>query len=366
MKILIMGGSGTISTALTARLALTSQADVFVVNRGNKNAEIDTACEREAVLLNLSVKKPVYIQADCKDEARMNAVVADLLKKDERFDAVIDFIAFTQDDAARDKRVFSGKTKQYIFISSASAYCKPLNDYRITESTPLANPFWRYSRDKIACENLLTDAFRSEGFPVTIIRPSHTYCERSVPLGLHGKEGSWQVVRRMLDGKSVIIHGDGTSLWTMTHSRDFARALCALVCNARAVGETVQITGDESLTWNQIYGFIVGAAGVPLRAVHISSDFLIKAGALALTQSGAYDFNGTLLGDKAHSVVFDNAKLKRLTNGFCSQIRFEDGVRETIHHILKHPELQRLDPEFDAWCDKVIAAQKKALDFLKN
>jgi nucleoside-diphosphate-sugar epimerase len=181
------------------------------------------------------------------------------------------------------------------------------------------------------------------------VRPSHTYDERNVPLGVHGKNGSWQVVKRIQEGKPVIIHGDGTSLWTMTSSADFARAFTGLVGNIHAIGEAVQITSDETLSWNQIYQAIANVLGKPLKAVHITIEFLAQAGP-------EYDFTGSLTGDKAASVVFDNSKIKRLVPGFYAQIRFDQGIRETIHNILANPNLQKDDPEFDAFCDRVIAA----------
>jgi len=189
-------------------------------------------------------------------------------------------------------------------------------------------------------------AYRSKGFPITIVRPSHTYDERSVPLGVHGNKGSWQVVKRMIEGKPVIIHGDGTSLWTMTHNSDFASAFTGLMGNMHATGEAVQITSDETLDWNQIYGAIADALNVRLKAVHISSEYLAN--------NGPYDFTGSLIGDKANSVVFDNTKLKRLVPGFCAKVRFDQGIRRTIDHVLSHKECQTDDPEFDAWCDKII------------
>jgi nucleoside-diphosphate-sugar epimerase len=271
---------------------------------------------------------------------------------------VADFIAFTPDHVEKDYRIFKGLCNQYIFISSASAYQKPLSSYQITESTPLANPFWEYSRNKIACEELLMEKYRGDGFPFTIVRPSHTYDERNVPIGVHGNKGSWQVIKRMLDGKSVIIHGDGTSLWTLTHNSDFARAFIGLMGNIQAIGEAVQITSDESLTWNQIYSTIADALNVQLKAVHISSDFLARA---TSPQRGPYDFTGGLIGDKANTVVFDNSKLKRLVPGFYAHVRFDQGIRETLAYILSHRECQDEDQEFDAWCDKVIAAQEKAI-----
>lgn len=188
--------------------------------------------------------------------------------------------------------------------------------------------------------------YRENGFPVTIVRPSHTYDERSVPLGVHGKAGSWQVLKRMIEGKPVIIHGDGTSLWTLTHNSDFAKGYCGLVGNIHAIGQAFHITSDESLTWDQIYHIIADALGVELKAVHIPSDFLASV--------SDYDLTGSLIGDKANSVIFDNSKLKRAVPGFTATVRADQGVRSTIQHILSHPELQCEDIEFDRWCDKVI------------
>ncbi len=266
--------------------------------------------------------------------------------------AVCDFIAFVKPQLERDYRLFSGRTKQFIFISSASAYNKLPADYVIDEGTTLANPYWQYSRDKIECEEFLMKMYRENGFPVTIVRPSHTYCERSVPLGVHGKNGSWQVIRRMLDGKPVIIHGDGTSLWTMTDSRDFAAGFTGLFGNPHAIGEAFQITGDETLTWNQIYGKIADALGVELKPYYVSSEFLAAV--------GDYDFTGSLIGDKSNSVVFDNSKLKRAVPGFTAKIRFDEGIRRTIEYILLHKELQTEDGEFDEWCDRVIDTLEQA------
>ena len=245
-----------------------------------------------------------------------------------------------------------------MFISSASAYQKPLSDYRITEGTPLANPYWEYSRNKIACEDYLMKMYREEGFPVTIVRPSHTYDERSVPLGVHGNNGSYSVIKRMKEGKPVIIHGDGTSLWTITHNSDFAKAFVGLLGNVHAIGEAVQITSDESVTWNQLYQIIADTLGVKLNAVHVSSEFL--------TACSDYDFEGSLTGDKSNTVVFDNSKLKRLVPGFNATVRADQGVRSTIEYVLSHPECQIEDEAFDAWCDKVVAALAKAVDEIKN
>ncbi|MDI4649875.1 SDR family oxidoreductase [Cohnella hashimotonis] len=338
MKALFIGGTGTISAAITRQLSAQG-CELYLLNRGTRNGELPP-----------NVKT---IEADINDEARVAELIRDL-----SFDVVADFIAFVPAQLERDYRLFAGKTKQFIFISSASAYQKPLSDYRITESTPLANPYWEYSRNKIACEEYLMKQYREQRFPITIVRPSHTYDERSIPLGVHGSKGSWQVAKRMLEGKPVLIHGDGTSLWTMTHNEDFAKGFIGLMGNLHAIGESVQITSDESLTWNQIYAAIADALDVPLCAVHAPSEFLAAC--------SREDFTGGLTGDKANSVVFDNAKLKRLVPGFTADIRFDQGIQRTVAHILAHPELQREDPEFDGWCDKVIEALEEAASAVKR
>lgn len=334
MKALFIGGTGTISSAITRKLSTMPEWEVYVLNRGNRN---DT--------LPASIKT---IKADINDEA---AVAAQL--KGMTFDCVCEFIGFEPAHVERDYRLFNGKTKQYIYISSASAYQKPLSNYHISESTPLSNPHWLYSRNKIACEEFLMKMYRENSFPITIVRPSHTYDERSIPLGVHGKNGSWQVAKRMLEGKPVIIHGDGTSLWTMTHNSDFAKGYIGLMGNIHAIGESFHITSDERLTWNQIYQTIANCLGVELKACHVSSEFLNSVGP-------DYDFEGSLIGDKANSVVFDNSKLKRIVPEFCATTRFDQGIAKTIANVLAHPELQKEDKEFDEWCDKVIAAQEQA------
>lgn len=329
MKILFIGGTGTISMAISRLLA--EQGDeLWLLNRGTRTHELPADNVRR-------------ISCDINDEAEVARVL-----EGETFDAVADFIAFVPSQLERDYRLFRDKTRQFLFISSASAYQKPLSDYRITESTPLSNPYWEYSRNKIACEEYLIRQYREKGFPITIIRPSHTYDERSIPLGVHGSAGSWQVARRILDGKPVIIHGDGTSLWTLTHNSDFARAFTGLLGNIHAIGEAVHITSDESLSWNQIYSIIADALGEELKPVHISSDFLAAG--------SEYDLEGGLLGDKAHSVVFDNSKIKRLVPGFAASIRFDQGIKATIRNILAHPDLQKPDEAFDIWCDRIIGA----------
>ena len=328
MRVLLIGGTGTISMAITKKLA-TEGHDVYLLNRGNRSSEVPS---------NVKV-----IKADINNEEEVLDKLGDL-----KFDAVGEFIGFVPEQVERDVRLFKGRTKQYIYISSASAYHKPVADYRITEGTALANPYWEYSRNKIACEDYLMKEYRDNGFPVTIVRPSHTYDERSIPMGVHGDKGSYQVIKRMLEGKKVIIHGDGTSLWTMTFNEDFAKAYCGLIGNPHAIGEAFQITSDETLTWNQIYQCIADALGVELKAVHVSSELL--------TGLSNYDFEGSLTGDKACSVVFDNSKIKAAVPSFKATIPFSQGVRRSIDYVLSHPECQIEDPEFDAWCDKVIDA----------
>ena len=334
MKALFIGGTGTISTAIVRRLAEELGWEVWLLNRGNR-----------------AVPEGVHqIIADISDETD----VAQKLEGME-FDVVNEFIGFAPEQVERDYRLFRGKTKQYIFISSASAYHKPAASYIITEGTTLANPHWEYSRNKIACEEFLMNKYREEGFPVTIVRPSHTYDERNVPLGVHGKKGFYQVIRRMLDGKPVIIQGDGSSLWTATFNTDFAIGYTGLMGNRHAIGEAFQITGDETLTWDQIYQTIADALGVKLNAYHVSSDFLSAAG-----DKYGFDFEGSLTGDKSVSVVFDNRKLKRVVPDMKTTVRFDQGVRIALDYVLSHPECQVEDPEFDAWCDRVITALEEA------
>lgn len=333
MKVLMIGGTGTISMAIT-RLLCQSDWEVYLLNRGSRRAEAPAGIH--------------WIQADMNEEAAVQQAIEGL-----QFDCVCQFIGFEPWQVERDIRLFSGKTKQYLYTSSASAYHKPGADYRITEGTTLANPYWQYSRNKIACEEVLMKAYREQQFPVTIIRPSHTYDNRSVPLGVHGDKGSFQVLKRMLEGKPVIIHGDGTSLWTMTHNTDFAKGYVGLMGNPHAIGEAFQITNDETLTWNQIYSTIARCLGVELKPYYVSSYFLAA--------TGKYDMLGSLIGDKANSVVFDNRKLKAAVPDFRPTVHFEQGVAEAIANVMAHPELQQEDPAFDAWCDQVIAAQDNAL-----
>ncbi|MDR3120408.1 MAG: SDR family oxidoreductase [Clostridiales bacterium] len=326
-KALFIGGTGTISGACTRR-ALEAGFEVTLLNRGSSPAP----------------RGARQIVCDISDEA---AVRAKLTGEAAWFDVVADFIAFRPEQAERDVRLFSGAAGQYIFISSASVYQKPAAYYLITESTPLSNPYWQYARDKIACELTLMEAYRGSGFPVTIVRPSHTYNETKVPVAIHGKAGSWQVLRRILDGKPVLVPGDGLTWWTFTWSADFAAGFVGLMGNPHALGEAVHITSDEKLTWNAAYQTLGRALGREPLLAHVSVDTLKR-----------FDpaLEGPLLGDKANSVIFDNSKLKRLVPGFAATTRYDEGARAAVEYLLAHEALQNPDPEFDAFCDRVVSA----------
>ena len=330
----MIGGTGTISSAITRQLAAAGH-DLWLLNRGTHKDEVPE-----------NVKQVIV---DINDEQRVKELLGD-----NHFDAVCEFIGFVTSQVERDIRLFAGRTHQYVYISSASAYNKPARNHIITEGTTLANPHWQYSRDKIACEELLMKAYREDGFPVTIVRPSHTYCERGVPLSIHGPKGSWPVLKRMMEGKPVLIHGDGSSLWTLTWNEDFARGFIGLLGNPRAIGEAFQIMSDETLSWTQVYSCVAQALNVELHPYYVSSAFL------AAVCPKEYDLEGNLLGDKALTVAFDCTKLKLAVPGFCATTRFDEGVRHCIAYLLAHPELQVDDPEFDAWCDRVIEVQEAA------
>lgn len=335
MKALLIGGTGTISTEIS-RLCVRKGWDLTLLNRGQKT--------------DLFPEGAKLLQADMNREDEVRAAL-----EGTSWDVVADFIAFTPEQAERDIRLFEGRTAQYMFISSASAYQKPLSSPWITEGTPLHNPYWEYSRNKAACERVLRDAYDRRGFPVTIIRPSHTYCERSMPVAVHGSKGSFQVLERIRNGKRIIIPGDGTTLWTLTHSRDFAVAFEGLMGNAHALGETFHITGDESLTWNQIHEIIGAALGQEVRAAHIPSE------TLGLLWP---EMTGNLTGDKSNTVLFDNTKIKRAVPAFVQTTDFSRGAREGVAYIYSHPECQVPDPAFDDWCDRLLEAWDRAVETL--
>lgn len=333
MKALFIGGTGVISSSVTA-LCLAKGWDVTLLNRGHS-----------------PLPAGVHgITADIRDEAAAAAALAG-----HRFDVVGQFVGYNAADAERDIRLFSGITGQYIFISSASAYQKPAVQWPVTESTPLINPYWQYSRDKAAAEQVLLRAFAEKGFPATIVRPSHTYCARKVPVGLHGDRGSWQVLQRIREEKPVLISGDGSSLWTLTWADDFAKGYVGLMANPHAAGNAFHITSDEHMSWDQIYGILADALGKPLHACHVASDFLAAAGR-------QYDLRGQMLGDKAVTVWFDNSKLRRAVPDFACTMPMAEGLRHCVDYALAHPETQTPDPDFDRWCDRVAAAQQAALE----
>ena len=333
MKVLFIGGTGIISTAST-RLAAERGIDLTLLRRGEHATDLPS---------NVSA-----ITADITDEA---AVVEALGK--ECFDAVVDWVAFTAADVERDIRLFRGRTNQFIFISSASAYQKPVGHYLITESTPLANPYWQYSRDKIACEERLMKAYREEGFPITIVRPSLTYGDTQIVLAVNSWLKPWTAVDRMRRGKKVIVPGDGSSLWVSTHNSDFAQGLVGLLGHQQAIGHAFHITSDEVLTWDQLYRITAQAAGVEAQIVHIASDYV---GACLPDEVGG------LTGDKAVSVVFDNSKIKRFVPGYCAKVPFAQGIQRTIDWFDADSRRKQIDEDANASWDKLIDAYESGLD----
>jgi nucleoside-diphosphate-sugar epimerase len=322
MRVLFIGGTGVISSACT-RLAVARGIDLTLFNRGQTSRPIP-----EDVRI---------LQGDVRDRGSLARALGKAT-----FDAVVNWINFTPEQVAADIEFFRGRTGQFIFISSASAYQKPLSGLPITESTPLFNPYWAYSRAKIDCEERLVEAYRGTGFPITIVRPSHTYDRTMVPL-----LGHYTALDRMRKGKKVIVHGDGTSLWVLTHHEDFAKGFVGLLGNPHAIGHAVQITSDEVLTWNQIYTLLAQAAGVEPQIVHVPSDTI----AAFDPEEGA-----GLLGDKAHSVIFDNSKLKRLVPGFCATIPFAQGAAEIVAWYDADPARQVVDEGVNQLFDRIIAA----------
>ncbi|WP_299036429.1 SDR family oxidoreductase [uncultured Pseudokineococcus sp.] len=325
LKVLFIGGSGVISSACSA-LAVERGLDLTVLNRGTTSSRP----------LPEGVR---VLQADVRDAASVREALGD-----EEFDVVVDWVAFTPEHVRTDLELFTGRTGQYVFISSASAYQTPPLRVPVVESTPLRNPFWQYSRDKIACEELLTQRYREDGFPVTVVRPSHTYDKTLLPF-----DGGWTVVDRMRRGEEVVVHGDGTSLWTLTHHRDFAQGFTGLLGNQRALGEAVHITSDEALTWDQIFRTVAAAAGVEPRIVHVPSD------AIAAADAG---WGAGLLGDKAHSMVFDNSVLKGLVPGFAATTPFSRGAREVVEWYDADPSRQVVDEHMDAVMSRLVEAHR--------
>ncbi|MDF9276803.1 SDR family oxidoreductase [Arthrobacter sp. EH-1B-1] len=324
VKILCIGGTGVISTAVVDR-ALAQGYSVTVLNRGTT---IERPVASRAEVLTADIRKPDEVRAALGNRT---------------FDVVVDFVAFTPDHIAADIELFTGRTGQYVFISSASAYQKPPAALPIRESTPLRNPFWQYSREKIACEDLLVAEYRERGFPVTIVRPSHTYDHTKIAIA-----GGWTDIARMRAGRPVLVHGDGTSLWTLTHSTDFAKAFVGLLGLPQAIGDSFTITSDEFLTWNRIYQLFAEAAGAPEpELVHVASETIA---------AHLPDLGSQLLGDKSHSVIFDNSKIKALVPDFICTTPFALGAREIVAWYDADPNRQQVDFELDAAFDRIIAA----------
>jgi len=321
LKVLFIGGSGIISSACS-QLAAERGLDLYLLNRGSTSLRQEPA-------------GATVLRGDIRDVASATTALGDL-----SFDAVVDWVAFTPEHVQADVDLFRGRTKQYVFISSASAYQTPPERVPVTESTPLRNPFWQYSRDKIACEELLVSAYREDGFPATIVRPSHTYDQTSVPF-----DGGWTAVARMRQGKPVVVHGDGTSLWTLTHQVDFARGFVPLLGHPRTLGEAFHITSDDVLTWNQIARSLAAAAGVEARLVHVPSDAIAAADP---------EWGAGLLGDKAHSMIFDNSKLRSVVPDYRATIPFEQGAREIVAWHDADVSRQQVDARLDAVMDVLV------------
>ena len=322
MKVLFIGGTGLISSACV-ELAVAQGFEVTLLNRGQRELPIPAGVK---VLLG-----------DIRDKAEVAKVLKGLT-----FDVVAEFIAFGPEHIETDLELFRGKTKQYIFISSASAYQKPPRNWPTTESTPLHNPYWRYSQQKIACEELLMKVYRDENFPITIVRPSHTYAPWSFPI-----QGGHTVLNRMRAGKPIVLHGDGSSLWCLTHHRDFARGFVGLLGNPHAIGEAVHITSDDLLTWNQIAEIIADAAGVKAKIVHVPSERIAEFDK---------DWGDGIVGDKMHCMIFDNTKIKRLVPGYLATIPFTRGAVEIVEWYDSHPTLQKIDERADQLIEQMLAA----------
>ena len=323
-KVLFIGGTGIISSACS-RLAIERGVELYLLNRGQSARAVPEGAR--------------VLKGDIRDPESARAAIQGM-----NFDSVVDWVAFSPNHVQADIDLFAGRTGQYVFISSASAYQKPVASQPITESTVLSNPFWEYSRNKIACEELLVNAYRASGFPATIIRPSHTYDERCIPF-----MGGYTEIDRMRRGKKTLVHGDGTSLWVMTHHQDFAKGFVGLLGNPRTIGDAIHITSDEALTWNQIYQIFAHAADAATDIVHVPSQTI-----------GRHfpEWNDGYVGDRTHTVIFDNSKVKRLVPDFAATIPLSWGAREIMNWYDADPSRRVVNEELDARIDKLIAAQE--------
>lgn len=329
MKVLFIGGTGIISSA-SARLAVERGIELYLLNRGNTTSR---PAPKGAHILHGDIRDPQSAQA---------ALV------DHKFDAVVNWIAFTPEHIQTDLNLFRGRTGQYIFISSASVYQKPPANVPATESTMLDNPFWLYSRNKIACEELLVRAYRDQKFPMTIVRPSHTYDKTLLPF-----DGGYTSVNRMRQGKKVVVHGDGTSLWTLTHHADFAKGFVGLLGLPAAIGEAIHITSDEWLTWNQIFEIVARAAGTEAKMVHVPTDVIAHYDP---------DWANGLIGDKTHSMIFDNAKIKRLVPDYRATIPFARGAEEIMAWYDADPARQKINEKLDKTMDLLVEKMESILE----
>ncbi len=332
MKVLFIGGTGVISSAC-AELAVERGFELYLLNRGKTKRPVP--------------KKAHILRGDIRDRASAESAIGN-----RTFDVVVNWVAFTPEHIKRDLELFGGRIGQYIFISSASAYQTPPKKLPVTEFTPLSNNFWKYSRDKIACEKHLLQAYRKGHFPVTIVRPSHTYDCTLLPM--HNK---YTLVDRMRKGEKVIVHGDGTSLWVLTHHRDFARGFVGLIGDSLAIGESFHITSDELLSWNQIYEILAYAAGTEANIVHVPSEFIA---------SFDPEWGANLLGDKSHSMIFDNSKIKRFVPDYTATIPFFTGAQEIISWYNANPSRQIVDEKENQMIDKIIARYEMALPHRKK
>jgi nucleoside-diphosphate-sugar epimerase len=328
VKVLFIGGTGNISTSVS-RLAVERGIDLYLLNRGQRKVEIPGAHR-----IISDIHQPEQVRGALRGH---------------RFDVVVDWIAFTEDDVTRDIALFQNQTDQYIFISSASVYQKPPTHHVIRESTPLYNPYWQYSRDKIRCEQRLMQAYREQGWPVTIVRPSLTY-DTLFPVAIGGW-GSYTLADRLERGAKIIVHGDGSSLWTVTHAQDFARGFVGLLGHPQAIGHAFHITSDEVLTWNQIYATIAGALGVEAKVVHIPSDFIAQIDP---------ELGAGLLGDKTWSVVFDNSKIKAFVPDFQATIPLHRGIRQTLAWLDADESRKQVDETGNERMDRIISAYERA------
>jgi nucleoside-diphosphate-sugar epimerase len=337
MRVLFVGGTGLISSA-SVGLAVGRGHEVWLLNRGATR--------------DLPMPDGVHrLFVDARDPAALRAAVQGL-----SFDSVVQWIGFTPDQIAPDVEIFGRAgldVGQYVYISSASAYQKPPRSYLVTEDTPLENPYWQYSRDKIASETLLSRAAEESGFPVTIVRPSFTYGPTQVPVSVNSWGKPYTILDRMRRGDPVVVPGDGTSLWTLTHNRDFAVGLVGLLGNPAAIGEAVHLTSDEVLTWNEIYASVAAAAGVELKALHVPTEALMAADP---------EFEGSLWGDKAHSAVFDNTKIRSLVPDFAPSIPFAEGIKESVAWFDANPDRQVVDETAEAVWDRVVEVYSQALE----